>query len=220
MMIYFSRTKEHNLNARMVYPGKWLIISLLGIWLLYTIVQSLMLSGMITQMAGVILGFVPGILAIWVLRSEGLTWEGVYLRFNPISLKGLFLFTGFLVFYWLVVIPTGSFVGWRAGEALFFAPLGAISQEIFFRSSLLPALCLVFPGRFWVALSIHAVLFGLWHIGAIFAGAPWVSALPVMLVPFLFGLGWGWQVWHDRTVVWSILHHTLLLVIMSFYIWG
>jgi hypothetical protein len=34
-----------------------------------------------------------------------------------------------------------------------------------------------------------------------------------MAVPFLSGLGWGWQVVHDRTVFWAMVQHSLIWVI-------
>jgi hypothetical protein len=34
-----------------------------------------------------------------------------------------------------------------------------------------------------------------------------------MLVPFLCGIGWGWQVRRDRTVVWAMVQHSLIWVI-------
>jgi membrane protease YdiL (CAAX protease family) len=37
--------------------------------------------------------------------------------------------------------------------------------------------------------------------------------LAVLLVPFVCGLGWGWQVQRDRTVAWAMLQHSLIWVI-------
>jgi len=37
--------------------------------------------------------------------------------------------------------------------------------------------------------------------------------IPVMFVPFLSRLGWGWQVQRDKTVVWTMLQHSLIWVI-------
>lgn len=78
---------------------------------------------------------------------------------------------------------------------------------------LLPAVLLALKRRSRPAMVVHALLFSLWHImSPFFVGAPlWAAA--VMLVPFLSGIGWGWQVQHDRTVLWAALQHTLIWVI-------
>jgi hypothetical protein len=54
------------------------------------------------------------------------------------------------------------------------------------------------------ALILHA---------ALFVGAPPWAVVAVMLVPFLSGIGWGWQVQHDRTVVWTMVQHSLIWTI-------
>ena len=56
-------------------------------------------------------------------------------------------------------------------------------------------------------------LFGLWHIGPFFLGAPIWAVIAIMLVPFLSGLGWGWQVQRDKTVMWAMLQHSLIWVV-------
>jgi membrane protease YdiL (CAAX protease family) len=59
-------------------------------------------------------------------------------------------------------------------------------------------------------LVVHAGLFGLWHIGPFFIGAPIWAATAVVLVPFLTGIGWGWQVRRDGTVLWAMIQHSLI----------
>ena len=93
------------------------------------------------------------------------------------------------------------------------APASGVSQELFFRSALLPATQLLLKGRPGLALLLHSLLFGLWHIAPLFLGAPIWAVIAVMLVPFLSGIGWGWQVRQDRTVVWAMLQHSLIWVI-------
>lgn len=56
-------------------------------------------------------------------------------------------------------------------------------------------------------------LFALWHIGPPFLGAPIGAVMAIMFVPFLSGIGWGWQVQRDRTVVWAMVQHSLIWVI-------
>lgn len=78
---------------------------------------------------------------------------------------------------------------------------------------MLPATEVLLPDRPRLALIFHSVLFGLWHIAPLFVGAPAWAVTAVMLVPFLSGLGWGWQVRHDRTVVWAMVQHSLIWVV-------
>jgi membrane protease YdiL (CAAX protease family) len=84
---------------------------------------------------------------------------------------------------------------------------------LFFRAALLPAMRSLLPKRAGLALILHSVLFGLWHIGPLFLGAPIWAVIAVMLVPFLSGIGWGWQVVRDGTVVWAMVQHSLIWVV-------
>jgi membrane protease YdiL (CAAX protease family) len=196
-----------------------LILSMFGLWLVYTALQAAFLAGVIVEPFASILSLLPGLLGVVILLSENFLQSDLYLRLGGISWIGLALYIAMIVPYWFIIIPTGAYVGWRWADALLYAPIGAISQELFFRAVLLPAFLLIFNGRVWLALICHSILFGLWHIGTIFAGTPIPAALAVMFVPSIYGLAWGWQVMKDRTVLWSILHHGLLLFIMSFYTW-
>lgn len=205
--------------SRSSQTGVRSLLVVLALWLLYTALQSAILAGWIQGPAEAILSFLPALLAVGYLRLAGFTRSDFFLRFGKISSIGLILYAVLVGFYWIVVIPTGTYTGWQPVQASIYAPIGAFTQELFFRGALLPVLLMVLKDRLWQALFIHSFLFGLWHIGVIFAGASLVSAIPVMLVPFFFGLGWGWQVWRDKTLFWSLLHHALLLVIMSFYTW-
>lgn len=196
-----------------------LIFGVLGLWLIYTAIQSASLAQVIAEPFASIISLVPGLLGIILLLSTNFQPSDLYLRLGGISKIGVALYAAMIILSWFIVFPTGTYAGWRSVAALLYAPIGAISQELFFRAVLLPVLLLAFNGRTWLALIGHSILFGLWHIGTIFAGAPIPTALAVMFVPLLFGLAWGWQVMRDRTVLWSILHHGLLLFIMSFYTW-
>jgi membrane protease YdiL (CAAX protease family) len=69
---------------------------------------------------------------------------------------------------------------------------------------------------------LQAVLFGLWHAPKAYLGtpagaSPWVGAIALSVVPFLAGLGWGWQVQRDRTIVWAMGQHIIFLMIMSLF---
>jgi len=196
-----------------------LILSVLGLWLVYTAIQAAFLAGIVVEPFASLLSLIPSLFGIVLLLSESFQLSDLYLRLGRISRVGLSLYAAMIIPYWFIIIPTGIYVGWRWVDALIYAPIGAISQELFFRSVLLPTLLVIFKGRTWLALLCHSILFGLWHIGTIFAGTPLPAALAVMFVPMIYGLVWGWQVMKDRTLLWSILHHSLLLFIMSFYTW-
>jgi membrane protease YdiL (CAAX protease family) len=120
---------------------------------------------------------------------------------------------GVFVLSLAAILPVSNWQGWSWKAALVYAPAGGVSQELFFRAALLPALYLVLKKHAGLSLVAHSALFGLWHIGLLFLGAPLWAVLAVMLVPFIAGLGWGWQVQRDRTVVWAILQHSLIWVI-------
>jgi hypothetical protein len=47
--------------------------------------------------------------------------------------------------------------------------------------------------------------------------APAPATFAVAVVTFLAGLGWGWQVQHDRTIVWTVAQHILFLMLMSLF---
>jgi thiol:disulfide interchange protein len=48
-------------------------------------------------------------------------------------------------------------------------------------------------------------------------GAAVGIVIAVAAVTFLAGLGWGWQVQHDKTIVWTLAQHILFLMLMSFF---
>jgi membrane protease YdiL (CAAX protease family) len=117
------------------------------------------------------------------------------------------------VFALAAILPVGTWAGWSWLAALVYAPASGIAQELFFRAALLPAAEWTLKGRPGLALILHAALFGLWHIGPLFVGAPLWAVIAVTLVPFVSGIGWGWQVRHDGTVIWAMLQHSLIWVI-------
>jgi len=55
----------------------------------------------------------------------------------------------------------------------------------------------------------------LWHIGPLFMGTPLPAVAAIMLVPFIAGIGWGWQVKRDGTVVWAMVQHSLIWMLGS-----
>ncbi len=114
---------------------------------------------------------------------------------------------------------SGQWVGWNPLAALVYAPSGALSQELYFRAALLPALTRLLPGRPRLALVVHSALFGLWHVGPPVRGSPPAAIIMVMLVPFFAGLVWGWQARRDETIGWVFVSHALVLSFWSSYTW-
>jgi len=169
--------------------------------------------GYIPQKAAVLLAFVPGILGVGALLLVGQRREECYLRFDRLSGRGFAVLVGVFIFALAAILPVGEWQGWEWRAALIYAPASGISQELFFRSALLPAIQVIWIKRAHLALIIHSVFFGLWHIAPLFLGAPIWVVIAVMAVPFISGLGWGWQVQRDRTVLWAMIQHSLIWVI-------
>jgi membrane protease YdiL (CAAX protease family) len=183
------------------------------LWLGYTLLQTLFVTGYISESWSAILGFIPGSIGVVAFMAAGLTREQLFLRFAPLSRRGFLVLAGMFVFALAVVLPFGRWQGPNWMAAFVYAPASGFSQELFFRAMLLPTFLLIFKQRPRLALVMHALLFGLWHIGPLFLGAPVWAVIAVMFVPFVCGIGWGWQVRHDRTVLWAMLQHSLIWVV-------
>ena len=123
----------------------------------------------------------------------------------------------------MVLVPillTGDWVGFDPMQMLFLAPFSGITQELFFRNSLVPFCIRILEGRRLTALIIHALLFSVWHMPLVFSEAPLAGAVGVTVVTFIGGLIWGGQVQLDRTVYWAMGQHILYLMLMSMFTWG
>ena len=194
-------------------------LAILILWGVYTGTEALNQAGQLHPVLVTILEFIPGLFGIGLLLAAGLTTENCFLRLAPISRQGLavlFLLTPLFA----PVLLSATWNGWHPVDALVLNPLGAISQELFFRCALLPALLIFLPRRPVLAIGLHAVLFGLWHTGPLVTGAPLWGVVVVMMIPTLFGLGWGWQTWRDGSVAWVTVYHIILQFIHAFYTWG
>jgi len=183
------------------------------LWICYTALQTLFVTGYISEPWSAIAGFVPGAIGVFVLIAAGFTREQLFLRIASLSRRGLVVLAGIFLLALAVVLPFGRWQGWNWLAALVYAPASGISQELFFRAVLLPTFLLAFKRQSRLALILHSLLFGFWHIGPLFLGAPIWAVIAVMLVPFICGIGWGWQVQRDRTVLWAMLQHSLIWVI-------
>lgn len=189
------------------------VVFVLLLWLAYTVLQTLSVVWEMSEARSAPLAFVPGILGVAALLGAGMTREACYLRLGRLSGRGFAVLAVVLVFALSAILPAMEWVGWSWMAALVYAPASGVAQELFFRATLLPAMEALLPGRPRLALVLHSALFGLWHIAPAFVGAPVWAVAAVMLVPFVSGLGWGWQVRHDRTVIWAMVQHSLIWVI-------
>lgn len=183
------------------------------IWIGYTTLQTLSVLQLVSEAMSALLSFVPGILGVAVLLAAGLSRQDCFLRLERLSWAGFAVLVAVFFLALAAVLPAGEWQGWDWTAALIYAPASGVSQELFFRSALLPAVQLALRKRVRLALVVHSLLFGLWHIGPLFLGAPIWAVLAVMFVPFVCGIGWGWQVQRDRTVVWAMIQHSLIWVI-------
>ncbi len=166
-------------------------------------------------------GFLPGALGIIVLFLSGFKREDCYLRFGWISWSGLGVYILMLTLM-VPVVLTGihsvKWAGWDWVMMLIYAPASGIAQELYFRSTLLPTLRRAFTGRVFLALTISSLMFALYHAG-MFLVAPVGVAAGALVVTFMAGMGWGWQVGHDKTVLWAMVHHSLLQMILRVFAW-
>ena len=188
---------------------------MLILWVFYTLVYTLPLN----QNLEAILEALAASIGVVVLIRMGFTPQELYLQVRRVSKRG-WLALGIATLALVGPLATSTWVGIRWVPLLIYAPLSGITQELFFRSSLLPAIERLCGTKSWSALLLHAILFGLWHVPLAYLAAPispWIAVVALFGVTTLAGLAWGWQVQHDETVVWTMAHHTLLLMVMSLF---
>jgi Type II CAAX prenyl endopeptidase Rce1-like len=166
-----------------------------------------------------LLAFAPGTISLIALRGAGLSRAELNVRLAWISLPGLAALAVTTILLLPILGSSTSWVGWRWMPALVYAPASGIAQELYFRSSLLPGLERAFNHRKAMALFLHSALFVGFHFRTFQAIPSLPLVLVVIVVLFLAGCGWGWQVQRDHTVVWSMLQHSLFLVLMSMFDW-
>ncbi len=193
-------------------------LAVLLLFVAATAVQTLQVLGRVSEPAGTAVGLLVGTTAVALLLAAGWTPEHCYLGPGRLSVRGA-LALGWLLVLWPFVLATGQWVGWDPARALTQA-LGGIAQELYFRAALLPLLVALLRGRAWAALLVHAVLFTVWHAGAVLVTPAEAAAgvVALLVVAFLAGISWGWQTLHDGTVRWAMAHHALLWVFGSLFL--
>jgi membrane protease YdiL (CAAX protease family) len=166
-----------------------------------------------------ILELIPGLLGIIILiRVFQFSLEECYLHWKPISRQGLVLLLGFFVIL-IPILVTGRWTGWNWTAGIIYAPASGIAQELFFRVTLLPVIIRLFKSHRLLAVIVHSVLFSIWHAPLAFTTAPLGGAIAVVIVTFIGGMLWGWQVQRDRTAYWATFQHIIYLMLVSLFIW-
>jgi membrane protease YdiL (CAAX protease family) len=193
---------------------RWIIGIIVILWILFTVIYSLNLNIAL----GAVLEFVPAGLAIGILVLAGFKLDDLYLRIRPISRQGFLFLAAFLLLVPPILL-SGHWIGFDWQSALIFAPASGIAQELFFRAALLPVLIRCFDRNIFIAVLLQSLLFSLWHLPKAFTQAPVAGAIGVTVFTFIGGMLWGWQVQRDKSVIWAMIHHILLLVVMSLFIW-
>jgi hypothetical protein len=182
--------------------------SLVGaLWVPYTVLNTLYPGPIVTYS----LGLACAGLALSTLRLAGMTREELFVGLGPLSRRGAAVLAALSLFIPLALLA-GRGQPWNVLDDLVYAPASGVAQELYFRSALLPVLLTLCPARPARGIALQALLFALWHARA-YRAVPAGPATGVLAVAFVGGLLWGWQVWHDRTVVYAAVQHTLFLII-------
>lgn len=205
---------EHQISLKQSQP-KWSAWIMLLLWLVYAVVYTLPFNPNLEA----ILEALAGASGVVVLLFLGYTRRDLFLQFQPVSKRG-WIALGIATLALAGPLSMSQWTGVRWLPLLVYAPLSGVTQELFFRSSLLPVILRLCGGKTWLALILHAILFGFWHVPLAYLAAPispWIAVSALFTVTSSAGLAWGWQAQHDHTVAWTMAHHTLLLMVMSLF---
>jgi membrane protease YdiL (CAAX protease family) len=157
--------------------------------------------------------------AVGALLAAGFDRSTCGLRWSLPSAMGLTVAIGYAALAAPAILLAGTLTGLDLPRLLLLAPLSGISQELLFRSTVLPALLSVTGGRLAVALPLQALLFAGWHVLPAL-DAPVGGFVAILVTTFVGGMAWGWSAYRDGTVVSVATVHVLLLMAMSFFTWG
>jgi membrane protease YdiL (CAAX protease family) len=190
------------------------VVIVLVLWAVYVVTQTLVVIEYLSETAGAAIGLGIGAAAVIALVRGGVATSECFLRIAPLSGRGALALLP-VVILWPFILSTGEYLGPDLGRAT-VGILGSVAQELFFRSALLPTLLFLMQPR--AALLIHTLAFGVWHAGALLvAGEMLVGALAIIVVSLVAGYAWGWQTIRDRTVMWAMVHHSLLWIVGSLF---
>jgi membrane protease YdiL (CAAX protease family) len=203
------KTEEESL------PGHISLVLILVFWICFAVFFALYLP----EPYASLVGFLPGLAGVGVLLWNGFSPRDCYLSAKRPSRAGgllLALLTLFMLPVAWSGLESGGWAGLNFWQLVVFAPASGIAQELYFRSALLPALETVFSRR--LALLGSSAMFALFHLGMLRVAPVWAVGSALGLT-FIVGLGWGWQVQRDRTVLWAMAHHALLQMILRLFAW-
>jgi len=181
----------------------------------YIIIYTLPLSDGLAA----IIELIPGVFGVTVL-IVGFRFnpEECFLHWKSISKQGFILLASFFIIL-IPVIMTGRWTGWNWTAGIIYAPASGVAQEMFFRATLLPVIIRLFKSHRLLAVVVHSLLFSIWHAPLAFTTAPLGGAIAVIIVTFIGGMVWGWQVQRDRTIYWAMIQHIIYLMLMSLFVW-
>lgn len=162
---------------------------------------------------GVVVGALPGLVSVGVLLLAGFRPAQCFLSPAGLSRAGAWALAA-VTLLMVPILATGRWSGWDWFAVLVAAPASGVTQELYFRSALLPVLLR------WLsttpALLLHSGVFALWHLRML-TQMPVPVALVSLAVMFLAGTGWGWQTMRDRTVYWAMAQHSVFLMVMALF---
>jgi membrane protease YdiL (CAAX protease family) len=157
--------------------------------------------------------------AVGALLAAGSERASCGLDWSPPSSVGLAVALSYAALAAPPIFLSATYTGLDLPRLLVLAPLSGISQELLFRSAVLPALFEMTGRRLRVALPLQALLFAGWHVAPALQ-APIGGFVAVLVTTFIGGLAWGWSAHRDGTVVWVAAVHVGMLMAMSFFTWG
>jgi membrane protease YdiL (CAAX protease family) len=157
--------------------------------------------------------------AVGALLAAGFDQASCGLRWSPPSPMGLAVAVSYAALAAPAIFLSATYTGLDLPHLLLLAPLSGISQELLFRSAVLPALLWATGRRLRVAIPLQALLFAAWHILPALQ-APIGGFVAIMVTTFIGGVAWGWSAHRDGTVVWVAAIHVAMLMVMSFFTWG
>jgi len=167
----------------------------------------------------------PGIIAILILLTVGkFSKDDLFFRWKKISKPGLLLtilllgiFT-LMGFIGILGLGFGSFGGISPLAFFITAPLSAITQELYFRSSLQ----VVFEKNHNLTMRtsniVHTVFFIGWHFRLYLENTNPLAILALIIGFGFFGILWGYQSRKDGTILYTALIHAVALMFQSLFI--
>jgi hypothetical protein len=187
-------------------PPRTALLAIVLLWVAYTALNTWYPG----PLAVCILGALPGLLGIVVVRTGDVRWSVCFLRGARLSRGGGAALALLLPFIPLALLSRGG-EPVSVARLLVYAPLSALEQELYFRGVLLPLLLRAMPSVPRRAVGLQAILFAGWHLRALR-----VTTVPVAVVVLLgvavAGFVWGWQVRRDGTIWYAAAEHALLLL--------